>query len=155
MLEVLEYEFRGDLNAYLSGVMDGPRTLAEVIEGNDADPVAALRYGQTLLHAAQGTRGDASEPHYAQTRARDLDLTRTRGFDPLFASDLQMVIFPGIHGFGLAAKAGYPSLALPTPPVAGHPGGVLLVASAGADGALLAVAQGLSEALGGVALPDV
>ncbi len=28
MLEVLEYEFKGDLNAYLSGVTDGPGTLA-------------------------------------------------------------------------------------------------------------------------------
>lgn len=155
MLEVLEYEFRGDLNAYLAGVSSGPRTLAEVIEGNDADPLAALRYGQTLLHAAQGTRGDASEPHYAQARSRDLDLSRTRGFDPLFASGLQMVIFPGIHGYGLAAKAGYPSLALPTLPQEARPGGVLLVAAAGADETLLALAQALSEALGGVILPEL
>ncbi|PNY82734.1 amidase family protein [Deinococcus koreensis] len=155
MLEVLEYEFRGDLNAYLAGVTDGPRTLAEVIEGNDADPARALRFGQTLLHAAQGTRGDASEPHYAQARARDLDLTRTRGFDPLFASGLHAVVFPGIHGYGLAAKAGYPSLALPTTPAGRKPGGVLLVAPAGGDHALLALAGDLSGRLGGVTLPEL
>lgn len=51
--EVLVYEFKHDLNAYLAGVRDGPHSLAEVIEGNDADPERLQRYGQTLLHAAQ------------------------------------------------------------------------------------------------------
>lgn len=68
MLEVLEYEFKGDLNAYLSGVTDGPRTLADVIAGNRAQAERCLKYGQTFLHAAQGTRGDASEPGYHRPR---------------------------------------------------------------------------------------
>ncbi|GAA0519988.1 amidase family protein [Deinococcus depolymerans] len=156
-MEVLEYEFKGDLNAYLSGVTDGPRSLQDVIEANDRDPDRLLRYGQTLLHAAQGTRGDAGEQNYRRARQRDLDLTRTRGFDQLFARGLDLLVFPGIHGCGLAAKAGYPSLALPvTPPDQdGAPGGVLLVAPAGQDGRLLSLAAAINRELGGVRFPAV
>ncbi|WP_309572301.1 amidase family protein [Deinococcus sp.] len=153
MLDVLVYEFRGDLNAYLSGVTDGPRTLTEVVEGNDAQADRALRYGQTLLNAAHGTRGDASEQHYHATRARDLDLSLNRGFAPLFATGVHVLLFPGIHGCALAAKAGCPSVALPTPPQERHPAGVLLVAPAGTDQDLLTLADALSAELGGVTLP--
>ncbi|UBV43823.1 amidase [Deinococcus taeanensis] len=153
-LDVLVYEFKGDLNAYLQGVTNGPRSLADVITANDTDPERFLRYGQTLLHAAQGTRGDFSEAAYRQARQKDLDLTRTRGFDPLFAQGLDVVVFPGIHGAALAAKAGYPSLALPVT-VEGEPvpGGVLLVAPAGGDGRLLSLAAHLNRQLGGVRFP--
>ncbi|QFP77403.1 amidase family protein [Deinococcus sp. AJ005] len=161
MLEVLEYEFRGDLNAYLAGVTDGPRTVADVIEGNQADAERCLKYGQTFLHAAQGTRGDASEPGYLLARARDLRLTREQGFDLLFAGGLDAVVFPGIHGCALAAKAGYPSVTLPVhvpdAPAGTRPGGVLLVAPAGADAPLLSLAAHLAEhsegGVGGVRFP--
>ena len=155
MLDVLVYEFQRDLNGYLGGVTDGPRSLQAVIDGNDAAADTALRYGQTLLHAAQGTRGDASEAHYHRSRARDLDLSRDRGLDPLFASGVHVVLFPGIHGCPLAAKAGYPSLALPTRPQDGAPAGVLLVGPAGRDHPLLTLGAQLSDELGGVTLPDV
>ncbi|MBZ9749373.1 amidase [Deinococcus sp. HMF7604] len=153
-MEVLEYEFKGDLNAYLAGVTSGPRSLAEVIEAGGRDPETLLRYGQTLLHAAQATRGDGSEAAYRLARARDLTLTRTRGFDALFAQGLDLVVFPGIRGYHLAAKAGYPSLALPVPAQNGaQPGGILLVAPAGADAPLLAHAAHLNRLLGGVQFP--
>ena len=154
-LEVLEHEFKGDLNAYLRTVTSGPRSLQAVIDANDTDPERLLRYGQTLLHAAQGTRGDATEPAYLHARQRDLRLTRTRGFDPLFAQGLDLIVFPGIHGYGLAAKAGYPSLALPvTPAGAATPCGALLVAPAGGEGRLLSLAAELNRLLGGVRFPE-
>ena len=161
MLEVLEYEFKGDLNAYLSGVTDGPHSLADVIAGNHAAADRCLKYGQTFLNAAQGTRGDASEEGYRRARARDLRLTREQGFDLLFAGGLDAVVFPGIHGCGLAAKAGYPSLTLPVhapdAPAGTRPGGVLLVGPAGADAALLSLAAHVAAhsggELGGVRFP--
>ncbi|MBZ9712999.1 amidase family protein [Deinococcus multiflagellatus] len=153
-LEVLLYEFKGDLNAYLAGVEHGPRTMQEVIEANDRDPDRLLRYGQTLLHAAQGTRGDGGEAAYRLARTRDLNLTRARGFDTLFARGLDLVLFPGLRGYHLAAKAGYPSVAVPVPRDGGaQPGGVLLVAPAGADALLLAGAAHLNRVLGGVRFP--
>lgn len=152
MLDVLVYEFKPDLNAYLQHVTQGPKSLLEVIQANDAQPERCLKYGQVLLHAAEGTRGDLSEQAYVRARARDLDLSRQRGFDELFAHDFDAVIFPGIHGYGLAAKAGYPSLALPAYPD-GQPNGVLLVAPAGADAHLLNLAANLNRGLGGVQFP--
>lgn len=152
MLEVLTYEFKPDLNAYLSGVQAGPRSLHEVIEQNDAHAERCLKYGQTLLHAAEGTRGDLSEQNYANARARDLRLSRTAGFDELFHSSLDAVIFPALGGYGLAAKAGYPSLTLPAP-FKDTPCGVLMVAPHGADAMLLNLAASLNRELGGVKFP--
>ncbi|MFD2608617.1 amidase family protein [Deinococcus taklimakanensis] len=153
MLDVLVYEFKGALNAYLSGVQHGPRTLEAVIAQNDENPTERLRYGQTLLHAAQGTRGDDSERAYHAARARDLRLSREGGFDPLLARH-DVILLPGIHGCDLAAKAGYPSLSVPLPaPDGGQPGGVLLVAGPGADATLLAVAERLQEVAGAIAYP--
>lgn len=155
-LDVLVYEFKPDLNAYLSTVTQGPKTLAQVIEHNDADPDTCLRYGQHLLLAAQATRGDLSEPAYARARERDLRLARTRGLDELFARGHDAALFPGIHGCDLAAAAGYPSVALPVPTetgAGGKPGGVLLVGPAGSDGRLLSLAAGLNRELGGVKFP--
>jgi amidase len=153
LLDVLVYEFKGDLNAYLSGVQRGPRSLHEVIQANDADQARCLKYGQTLLHAAEGTRGDFSEQAYRQARDRDLRLTRTEGFDVLF-QDADLVVFPGIHGYDLAAKAGYPSLAVPTLHD-GEPTGVLLVAPHGQDRTLLQFAAALQGELGDPQLPPV
>ncbi|TDE86014.1 amidase family protein [Deinococcus sp. S9] len=152
-LEVLVYEFKHDLNAYLARVQDGPRSLAEIIEANDADPERLQRYGQTLLYAAQATRGDLSERAYREARARDLDQTRTRGLDPLFALGLDALLWPGLHGYAVGAKAGYPSVTLPTGLQAGEPTGVLLTGPAGSDGRLLALAADLNRCLGGVQFP--
>lgn len=153
-LDVLVYEFKPDLDAYLGGVTAGPRSLAEVIAANDADPERTLRYGQTLLHAAQGTRGDLSEKAYRLARERDLRLSRTEGFDVLFAQGLDAVVFPGIRGYAEAARAGYPSVAVPVPLArGGRPGGVLLVGPEGSDARLLSLASGLNRALGGVQFP--
>ncbi len=152
MLEVLVYEFKPDLNAYLAGVTQGPRNLQEVIDQNDAHAERCLHYGQTLLHAAQGTRGDLSEQAYAGARARDLRLTREEGFDELFAAGLDAVMFPGLGGYALAAKAGYPSLTLPVP-FRDEPCGVLLVGPQGADATLLGLAASLNRELGGVKFP--
>ncbi|WP_102127356.1 amidase family protein [Deinococcus planocerae] len=151
--EVLVYEFKHDLNAYLAGVKDGPRSLAEVIEANDADPERLQRYGQALLYAAQGTRGDLSERAYREARARDLDLTRTRGLDPLFALGLDALLWPGLHGYAVGAKAGYPSVTVPTGPHEGAPTGILLTGPAGSDGRLLSLAADLNTRLGGVQFP--
>ncbi|WP_231557265.1 amidase family protein [Deinococcus sp. YIM 77859] len=152
-LEVLVYEFKHDLNAYLAGVQDGPRSLAEVIAANDADPERLQRYGQTLLYAAQGTRGDLSERAYREARARDLDQTRTRGLDPLFALGLDALLWPGLHGYAVGAKAGYPSVTVPTGLHEGAPTGVLLTGPAGSEGRLLALAADLNRRLGGVQVP--
>ena len=153
--EVLIYEFRADLNAYLSGVQHGPKSLLEVIEGSDADPERLQRYGMTLLQAAQGTRGDLSERAYALARARDLRLSRNEGLDLLFASGLDAVVFPRLAGAAVGAKAGYPSVSVPVGLADGVPLGLQLCGPAWSDAFLLSLAADLHTRLGGwVAAPD-
>ncbi|WP_425147408.1 amidase family protein [Deinococcus sp.] len=153
--EVLVYEFKYDLNAYLAGVEHGPRSLAEVIEAGDADPERLQRYGQTLLFAAQGTRGDLSERGYVLARERDLRYSRAEGLDPLFASGLDAVLFPKYLGAAVGAKAGYPSVSVPVGLQGGLPLGVQLCGPAWSDVRLLALAADLHARMGGfVAAPD-
>ena len=153
--EVLIYEFRPGVNAYLSGVGHGPKSLLEVIEASDADPERLQRYGMTLLQAAQGTRGDLSERAYALARERDLRLSRDEGLDPLFASGLDAVMFPGLAGAAVGAKAGYPSVNVPVGLADGVPLGLQLCGPAWSDASLLSLAADLHGRLGGwIAAPD-
>ena len=153
--EVLVYEFKHDLNAYLESVQHGPRSLAEVIEAGDADPARLQKYGQTLLFAAQGTRGDLSERGYAAAREHDLRCSRAEGLDPLFAGGLDAVLFPKYLGAAVGAKAGYPSVNVPAGLLDGLPLGVQLCGPAWSDVRLLALAADLHGRLGGfVPAPD-
>ncbi len=153
--EVLIYEFKADLNAYLSGVQNGPKSLLEVIERSDADPEAAQKYGMTLLQAGQGTRGDLSERAYKLARERDLRLSREEGLDPLFASGLEALVFPRLAGAAVGAKAGYPSVNVPVGLESSVPLGLQLCGPAWSDAALLSLAADLHARLGGwVAAPD-
>lgn len=140
LLEVLSYEFKPSLNAYLAGVQRGPRSLRAVIDGNDADPERLLKYGQTLLLASVATRGDLSEPAYARARARDLDLARSHGLDAL--------LFPKYFGAAVGAKAGYPSVNVPVGVVDGVPIGLQLCGPAFSDARLLGFAHAWGVALG-------
>ncbi len=158
--EVLIYEFRHDLDAYLAGVRHGPKSLAEVLEASDADPERLQRYGMTLAQAAQGTRGDLSERAYALARARDLRLSREEGLDPLFAPapaglGLDAVVFPRLSGAAVGARAGYPSVNVPVGLADGVPLGLQLCGAAWSDARLLALAADLHGRLGGfVSAPD-
>ncbi len=153
--EVLIYEFKADLNAYLSGVQNGPKSLLEVIERSDADPEAAQKYGMTLLQAGQGTRGDLSERAYKLARERDLRFSREEGLDPLFATGLDALVFPRLAGAAVGAKAGYPSVNVPVGLESGVPLGLQLCGPAWSDAALLSLAADLHGRLGGwVAAPD-
>jgi amidase len=153
--EVLIYEFRHDLNAYLSGVKHGPNSLLEVIEGSDVDPETAQKYGMTLLQAGQGTRGDLSERAYTLARERDLRLSREEGLDPLFASGLDALVFPRLAGAAVGAKAGYPSVNVPVGLEGGVPLGLQLCGPAWSDALLLSLAADLHGRLcGWVAAPD-
>ncbi|WP_293909987.1 amidase family protein [Deinococcus sp.] len=146
--EVLLYEFRPALDAYLAGVADGPASLQQVIDASDADPVRLLRYGMVLLLSAQATRGDLSERAYRLARERDLDLAWTRGLSPLLA-EYDALIFPGYSGYAAAARPGLPSVNVPLGLADGVPCGLQLTGPAWSDARLLALAADLHERLGG------
>jgi amidase len=113
---VFIYELKHDLNAYLRDWMKdtGIRTLADIIQFNQAHAEQALRFGQDVFLAAEETRGDLSEPEYVSARRMDLRATRTLGLDAYMDQyKLDAVLFPGVSGASIAAKAGYPSVQVP------------------------------------------
>ena len=125
---VFVYELKHDLNAYLRDWLpntqkDGApmRTMADIIRFNEAHADKALRFGQDIFLAAEATRGDLSELEYKSARAMDLRASRTLGLDAYMEKHrLDAVLFPGVVGAAIAAKAGYPSVQVP----AGFVGGV-------------------------------
>ena len=113
---VFVYELKRDLNLYLRDWAVGTRmkTMADIIAFNRANAAKALRFGQDLFLAAEATRGDLSELEYRSARAMDLLHARTRGLDAYMAQHkLDAVVFPGMAGCAIAAKAGYPSVQVP------------------------------------------
>ena len=113
---VFLYELKRDLNLYLRDWAAGTRirTMADIIAFNQANARKALRFGQDLFLAAEATRGDLSELEYRSARAMDLLHARARGLDAYMAQHkLDAVVFPGMAGCAIAAKAGYPSVQVP------------------------------------------
>jgi len=113
---VFIYELKHDLNAYLGEWIDDPQihTLADIIAFNQAHPERALRFGQDIFRAAEATRGDLSETEYVSARRMDLRASRTLGLDAYMDEHkLDAVLFPGVSGAAIAAKAGYPSIQVP------------------------------------------
>ncbi len=113
---VLVYELKHDLEAYLRDWAEGTqmRSLADIILFNKDHRDGALRFGQDVFLAAERTRGDLSEIEYRAARAMDLKSAREEGLDAhLHRHRLDAILFPGARGAAIAAKAGYPSVAVP------------------------------------------
>jgi amidase len=152
--DVMLYEFKSALNAYLAEL--GPtapvRSLADLIAFNRAHKRRCLRYGQTtLVRAERLTSGSLLEPEYIEARLSDLRLCRTHGLDAVFeAHRLDAVLFPGIEGCAMAARAGYPSVTVPAgfwgSPRGRAPYSVTLTGPAWSEPRLIRLAFGLEQA---------
>jgi amidase len=113
---VFIYELKRDLNLYLRdwATETKIRTMADIVAFNRRNAKKALRFGQDLFLAAEATRGDLSELEYRSARAMDLLAAKERGLDAYMARHrLDAVVFPGVTGCAIAAKAGYPSVQVP------------------------------------------
>ena len=114
---VLLFGFKRDLNAYLANLPPAfpVRSLADVIAFNNLHADVALKYGQGLATAAQSldtSPGSADSLRYAGDRAKDLDIAKARGLDIVYR-DFDAILFPANRGANIAARAGYPSIAVP------------------------------------------
>jgi amidase len=150
-IDVLIYEFKADLNAYLSQL--GPQakvhSLAEVIQFNEANAEVCLKHGQTLLLSAEKTSGTLTEPEYIGARARDLYFAAKAGIDFVMKEHrLDALVFPSNWGASLPAKAGYPSITVPGGFAAGNgePVGVTFSGLAYSEPTLLRLAYAFEQA---------
>lgn len=147
---VLSYEFKQDLNAYLSTL--GPnapvKTLADIIAFNNAHPQTALKYGQTLALASEARDLEQDQPQYLADRATDLRLAKDEGLDFIIDNyNLDAVLFPGSRGAAIGAKAGYPSIIVPAGYLStGAPYGITLLGKAYSEPTLISLAYSYEQA---------
>ena len=163
--EVLHYEMKADMNAYLAGL--GQRapvhSLQEIIEFNQQHREQELCwFGQEELLEAQ-RKGPLTENAYHEALATCRRLTRERGIDATMNEHrLDAIVAPtagpahvtdwitGDHGLGgsttLAAVAGYPSITVPAGLIHGLPVGVSFFGRAWSEPTLLRIAFGFEQA---------
>lgn len=164
-LEVLLYEFKADLNAYLASLGPGApvKSMAEVIAFNDAHADLAMPFfGQERMTQAQA-KGPLSEEVYLNALATSKRLAGAEGIDKaLAAQQLDAIVAPttgpawpidlvnGDHSIGScttpAAVAGYPHITVPAGSVFGLPVGLSFFAGAWSEPALLRLAYAFEQA---------
>jgi amidase len=113
---VLIYEFKSDLNAYLNTLDPsiGIRSLKDVIDFNKKDSEQMLKYGQKIMEQSEETSGTLTEAEYLLSLEKDQYLSTERGIDfVLEEHNLDAIVFPNNFGAGIPAKAGYPSITVP------------------------------------------
>jgi amidase len=164
--ELLLYEFKADLNAYLAGVEPsiGIKTLADVMAFNTKNASRELRYfGQEIMEQAD-KKGPLTEKKYLADLANNRRLMGAQGIDATVAKyKLDAIVAPtqgpawlidlvnGDAGGGgsftaPAAVAGYPHVTVPMGQVRGLPVGVSFVGRAWSEATLLKLAFAFEQA---------
>jgi amidase len=115
---VLSFGMKRDFNAWLAtlGARAPVRSLTELRQWNLAHARAgSLKYGQAELDRADAKSLTGSDrDRYEADREKDLYLTAEHGIDEVMtALDLDALLFPAVAGANLAARPGYPTVAVP------------------------------------------
>jgi amidase len=163
--EVLLYEFKADLNKYLSEL--GPkapvRTLRDIIEFNERNKEKEMPYfGQDIMIKAEA-KGPLTEKVYLDALQKNHRLTRQEGIDEVMTKNkLDAMIAPtggpawptdwvnGDHttgGFSSpAAVAGYPHITVPAGYAFGLPVGISFFGTAYTEPKLIKYAYAYEQA---------
>jgi amidase len=162
--EVLLYEFRHDLNAYLAA-LPGPERqlrLADLIEFNVQHRDAEMKWFQQDIFLKAESRGSLEEPTYRDAHRRVGDYSRG-AIDRLLAEHrLDLLVSPsntpawvidpvvGDRWLGgsssVPARAGYPHLTVPMGDVHGLPVGLSFYGSAFAERTLIEAGYAYEQA---------
>ncbi len=157
--EVLLYEFKADLNAYLAGLGEKTRykTLKDLIRFNEENRDREMPYfGQEIFEKAEA-KGPLTDKAYLDALAKDLRLTRQEGIDKTMDEhELDALIAPtsgpaslidlvnGDYGVGgsssFPAIAGYPDVTVPCGSFRGLPVGMSIFGRPWSEPVLLKIA---------------
>ena len=163
--EVLLYEFKADLNAYLATLAPNvkPRTLADLIKFNEEHRELEMpHFGQEIFEMAE-KKGPLTSAEYRKALAKNHRLARTEGIDATLAKHkLDAIVAPtggpawttdlinGDHYTGgyssASAVSGYPHITVPMGDVHGLPVGISFFAGAWSEPALLKYAYAFEQA---------
>ncbi|MFI5239049.1 MAG: amidase [Gemmatimonadales bacterium] len=163
--DVLSYEFKADVNAYLAslGAASPMKTLADLIAFNNAHRAEEMPYfGQEIFETAEA-RGPLTEKKYRDALASGHARSRARGIDAAVAKyRLDAIAAPtqgppslidlvnGDPGGGgsassLPAVAGYPHITVPAGYSFGLPVGLSLFGPAWSEGVLIKLAYAFEQ----------
>ena len=162
---VLEFEFKADLDAYLTGLGSGApvKSLADVIAFNDANRDRELAlFGQETMVSAQA-RGALTSPVYRRALERCHRVARVQGIDLVVTRHrLDAIVCPSstpqrqidfVDGDGAgvdcttpAAVAGYPHVTVPMGYVLGVPVGLSFFSRAWTEPVLIKAAYAYEQA---------
>jgi len=166
--DVLLYEFKADLNKYLTwlGPASPVHSLADIIAFNDDHKAREMPYfDQELMRQAE-KKGPLTEEKYKTELAKNHRLSRTLGIDAAMAKDhLDGLVAPtggpawltdfvnGDSGSAVApspstvaAVAGYPHITVPAGFVRGLPIGISFVGQAWSEAKLIKLAYAYEQA---------
>lgn len=167
--DVLLYEFKHDLNAYLAGLPDenlSELTLEKLIAFNEEHADQEMPwFGQEIFENSRD-KGPLTDDAYREALAKAQRATREDGIDHLVAEhDLDALIAPtgapawkidlinGDHFIGgsstFAAVAGYPNITLPMGDVHGMPVGVSIFGPSLSEPVLIEIAYGYEHSSSG------
>ena len=164
-LEVLLYELKADLNAYLAGLGPAARvkTLADVIAFNEKNAEREMPcFGQELFVQAQA-KGPLTDKAYLDALAKNRRLSREEGLDAVLKQHrLDAIVAPtggpawltdcatGDHFGGgsstPAAVAGYPNVNVPCGHSFGLPVGISFMGAAWSEPTLIRIAYAYEQA---------
>jgi amidase len=164
-LEILLYEFKADLNAYLRGLPASVpvRSLKDVIAFNEKERARSMPFfGQELFEMAE-KKGPLTSPAYQRAAATCRSRARTQGIDAVMSRyRLHALVAPtgspawpidlvnGDHFLGAsstpAAVAGYPSVTVPAGFVNGLPVGISFIGRAWSEARLIGLAYAYEQA---------
>ncbi|MGH7637740.1 MAG: amidase [Gemmatimonadaceae bacterium] len=163
--EVLLYEFKADLNAYLATSNAPYKTLEELIAFNEANRDREMPwFGQEIFEMSQ-KKGPLTSAEYRTALQKCRDLSRAQGIDALLAQhQLDAYVAPtgspawmtdllnGDHFTGgsssPAAVSGYPSITVPAGFIHGLPVGISFMGAAYSEPTLIRLAYGFERATG-------
>ena len=163
-LQVLQYEFKADLNSFLAAAPNAPvHSLKDIIDFNEAHNERELQFfGQDLFLKAQ-KKGPLTDEAYVRALEKNRRFTRTEGIDaamdkyrldalvamtagPSWLTDL----INGDHDTGgsssWAAVAGYPNINVPAGFVFSLPVGISFFGRAWSEPKLIKIAYAFEQA---------
>src|SRR4051812_45805522 len=162
--DVLQYEFKADLNTYLANAPASvkSRTLADLIKFNEEHRAQEMPFfGQEIFEQSE-KRGPLSEKKYRDALAKNHRLARTEGIDATLAKHkVDAIIAPtggpvwatdlvnGDHFTGgyssASAVAGYPHITVPAGLAFGLPVGISFFGGAWSEPALIKFAYAFEQ----------
>jgi amidase len=161
--EVLLYEFKEDLNRYLSRRGGQYKTLADLIDFNNKNADREMQYfGQEVFIQAQA-KGDLNDRAYRIALLQSKLLTQEQGIDGVMNDKkLDAIVAPSggvawltdliggdcgvFESSSLAAVAGYPNITVPAGYVQGLPAGISFFGRSFSEPTLIKIAYAFEQA---------